>query len=110
MTHTKGKLIIRITKPLASNWGNKSVHILTDYGSSTQTFCQLSGELHKMEANANRLIKCWNSHDKLIEAVKGGLSLLEQDLQYRKSKNLTIGLVFLETQIEDYKKLLKELS
>ena len=64
MKHTKGEWKVQITKPLLPGIQGQ-VHVLTDFGTSTQTICQIS--LRK-EAGANA--KLIAAAPELLEALQ----------------------------------------
>lgn len=66
MKHTKGTWIISIIEALLPGM-NKQIYVLTDFGSSTQSICQLSvRKLKETEANAKLIAAA----PELLEALK----------------------------------------
>jgi len=73
---TSGKWFMRISKPLLPGT-KKQVHVLTDFGSSTQTICQLS--IRKGETKANA---------KLIAAAPELLKALQRFIKFADNQKL----------------------
>jgi hypothetical protein len=66
MEHTEGKLYIRYDSGLAT------LHPENDIGGLV-VIAEIDPNKQNdilAKANAHRLVKCWNSHDKLLEACK----------------------------------------
>ncbi|KKK62005.1 hypothetical protein LCGC14_3008650 [marine sediment metagenome] len=83
MSHTKGELKIM---PYTRRDGD-NIRWIKD--SRNKAICQTFKP--RAEANARRLVKCWNSHDALLDACRQGLSLLKEHPDYPGFKDCSCG-------------------
>lgn len=57
--------------------------------------------------NGKHLVRCWNSHEELVEALEGSLQIIKQTKEYRIAHNITGGNVFLDSAIMQAETALK---
>jgi hypothetical protein len=68
--HTKGKLVIRNNYATGVEPKDYLQWIDADTEDGGQSICDICGIDAEANENAKRIVLCWNSHDKLLEALK----------------------------------------
>ncbi|HDY88363.1 MAG TPA: hypothetical protein ENH82_09670 [bacterium] len=68
MEHTKGELEV---KGIADKRGQCDRYVL-----GTNKMALVMTIVSNTQANANRLVKCWNMHDGLVEALEAALEFI----------------------------------
>lgn len=71
-------------------------------------FLLSNGGYRIVDLAEEKVKKAKEAGPELLEALKGSLQMMEQSLVYRKKNGLKIGLVFLETAIQDAKAAIKK--